>query len=108
MVNYRSNFGFFILLLNFVTNVHCKADGTSFDTRCAHSPHLCLNENMLCRFWHSMCVMSPSAGTGAVGLHVELCVPNENHRVYSVVEANHVDAAPAAPAPTLLSIKPTF
>jgi hypothetical protein len=45
MVNYRSNFGFFILLLNFVTNV---------------------------------------------------------------VEANHVDAAPAAPAPTLLSIKPTF
>jgi hypothetical protein len=31
-----------------------------------------------------MCVMSPSAGTGASGLHVELCVPNENHRAYSV------------------------
>jgi hypothetical protein len=30
-----------------------------------------------------MCVMSPSAGTGAGGLHVELCVPNENHRAYS-------------------------
>jgi hypothetical protein len=27
-----------------------------------------------------MCVMSPSAGTGAGGLHVEL--PNEKHRVY--------------------------
>jgi hypothetical protein len=27
--------------------------------------------------------MSPSAGTGAGGLHVELCVPNENHRAYS-------------------------
>jgi hypothetical protein len=23
---------------------------------------------MFCRFWHSMCVMSPSAGTGAGGL----------------------------------------
>jgi hypothetical protein len=31
-----------------------------------------------------MCVMSPGAGTGAGGLHVELCVSNENHRVYSV------------------------
>jgi hypothetical protein len=31
-----------------------------------------------------MHVMSPSAGTGAGGLHVELCVPNENHRAYSV------------------------
>jgi hypothetical protein len=29
-----------------------------------------------------MWVMSPSAGTGAGGMHVELCVPNENHRAY--------------------------
>jgi hypothetical protein len=28
--------------------------------------------------------MSPSAGTGAGELHVELCVPNENHRAYNV------------------------
>jgi hypothetical protein len=28
--------------------------------------------------------MSLSAGTGAGGLHVELCVPNENHRAESV------------------------
>jgi hypothetical protein len=34
-----------------------------------------------------MCVMSPSAGTGAGGLHVELCVPNENQRAYSVSAA---------------------
>jgi hypothetical protein len=50
---------------------------------------LCPNENILCRFWRSMCVMSPSAGTGAGGLHVELCVPNENHRVYSVYNENY-------------------
>jgi hypothetical protein len=31
-----------------------------------------------------MCVMCPSAKTGAGGLHVELCVPYENHRAYSV------------------------
>jgi hypothetical protein len=31
-----------------------------------------------------MCVLSPSAGTGAGELHVELCVPNENHEAYSV------------------------
>jgi hypothetical protein len=30
--------------------------------------------------------MSPSAGTGAGGLHVELCVPNENDRAYSAAE----------------------
>jgi hypothetical protein len=35
-----------------------------------------------------MCVMSPSAGTGAGGLHVEFCVPNENHRAYSVLLKN--------------------
>jgi hypothetical protein len=35
-----------------------------------------------------MCVMNPSAGTGAGGLHVELCVPNENHGAYSVLMMN--------------------
>jgi hypothetical protein len=56
-----------------------------------------------------MCVMSPSAGTGADGLHVELCVPNENHRAYSVPAARAGQnwlrflknvSAPLAPAPT--------
>jgi hypothetical protein len=42
-----------------------------------------------------MFVLCPSAGTGAGGLHVELCVPNENHRAYSAV-------------PTQLYNKPTF
>jgi hypothetical protein len=50
---------------------------------------------MLGRFWHSMCVMSPSAGTGAGGLHMELYVPSENHRAYSVV-MNYEAQAPSS------------
>jgi hypothetical protein len=40
-----------------------------------------------------MCVMSPSAGTNAGGLHVELCVPNENHRTYCVETADKMGCA---------------
>jgi hypothetical protein len=38
--------------------------------------------------------MSPSAGTGAGGLHVELCVPNENHRAYSAVSKQEKTVSP--------------
>jgi hypothetical protein len=33
-----------------------------------------------------LCNEPYSAGTGAGGLHAEFCVPNENHRAYSVME----------------------
>jgi hypothetical protein len=36
-------------------------------------------------FVFHVCHEPYSAGTGAGGLHVELCVPNKNHRAYSVV-----------------------
>jgi hypothetical protein len=46
---------------------------------------LSLIRHKMCSFASIVCVMSPTAGTGAGGLHVELCVPmpNENHRAYS-------------------------
>jgi hypothetical protein len=48
-----------------------------------------------------MCGMSPSAGTAAGGLHVELCVPNENHRAYSVVTVRGLLSNVVEPEPHL-------
>jgi hypothetical protein len=55
---------------------------------------LCLIRHKMCSFFSYLSKreyvvpilafhVCPNAGTGAGGLHVELCVPNENHRAYS-------------------------